>query len=180
MTVTTLGEAWKLGWRLRVRCLVTGPKPKSRDREAVFCDTSAKLDMKTLVWTSGEGIPLEKLQGLFRCPKCGSHKRSPLRSTYPTSLTLEPRSEDATISVARPRFANLALASDALRFRHLFLLTFQGQRAGSNPRPQPSKPSLRRLASTSLPDVGEILFLDSFQLCGARKEPKSRRGSLSH
>jgi hypothetical protein len=71
MPVETLGEAWKLGWRVRVRCLVTGRKPKTRDREAIFCDTSTELDMKTLVWTRGATMPLERLQALFRCPRCG-------------------------------------------------------------------------------------------------------------
>lgn len=74
MTVNTLGDAWRLGWRIRVRCLVIGRKPKTRDREAIFCDTTTELDMKTLVWTRGEAMPLDRLQSLFRCPKCGSRK----------------------------------------------------------------------------------------------------------
>ena len=74
MTVETLGGAWKLGWRVRVRCLLIGRKPKTHDREAVFCDASTELNMKTLVWTSGEAMPLERFQGLFRCPNCGSRK----------------------------------------------------------------------------------------------------------
>jgi hypothetical protein len=74
MGVQTLGEAWKLGWRVRVRCLVIGRKPKTLDREAIFCDTSCELDMKTLVWTRGENMPLDRLQSLLRCPKCGSRK----------------------------------------------------------------------------------------------------------
>jgi hypothetical protein len=49
MAIETLGEAWKLGWRVHVRCLVIGRKPKTRDREAIFCDTAADLDMATLV-----------------------------------------------------------------------------------------------------------------------------------
>jgi len=69
------GQAWRLGWRVRARCLLVGHKPKTRDRTSVWCDTSAELDMKTLVWwTRGDAMPLERLQGLFRCPKCGSRK----------------------------------------------------------------------------------------------------------
>ncbi len=68
----TLGEAWKLGWRVRVRCLLVGRKPKTRDRKSIWCDTTTELDMKTLVWTRGEAMPLDNLSGLFRCPKCGN------------------------------------------------------------------------------------------------------------
>jgi hypothetical protein len=74
MGVDTLGEAWKLGWRVRVRCFLVGCKPKTTDRTTVWCDTSMELDMTTLVWTRGENMPLERLQGLFRCQKCGSRK----------------------------------------------------------------------------------------------------------
>src|SRR5258707_13930224 len=74
MPITTLGEAWRLGWRIRVRCLLVGRKPKTRDRTAVFCDTTTELDMNTLVWTRGEAMPLDRLSTLFRCPKCGSPK----------------------------------------------------------------------------------------------------------
>jgi hypothetical protein len=72
MGVNTLGEAWRLGWRVRVRCLLVGRKPKTRDRNSVWCDTTTELDMKTLVWTRGEAMPLDNLGRLFRCPKCGN------------------------------------------------------------------------------------------------------------
>jgi hypothetical protein len=72
MSVETLGEAWKLGWRLRVRSLLVGRKAKTRDRKTIWCDTTMELDMKTLVWTRGEAMPLDRLPSLFRCPKCGS------------------------------------------------------------------------------------------------------------
>jgi hypothetical protein len=75
MPPQTLGEAWKLGWRVRVRCLVTGTPPKSRrDRVAIYCDASADLDMKTLVWTRGEAMPLDKLAGRLKCPRCGNRR----------------------------------------------------------------------------------------------------------
>jgi hypothetical protein len=57
---------------VRVRCLLIGRKPKSRDRKTVWCDTTIELDMKTLVWTRGDAMPLDRLQRLFRCPRCGS------------------------------------------------------------------------------------------------------------
>jgi hypothetical protein len=36
------------------------------------CDTTTELDMKALVWTPGEALPLDRLPRLFRCPKCGN------------------------------------------------------------------------------------------------------------
>jgi hypothetical protein len=72
MGVNTLGEAWKLVWRIRVRCLLVGRKPKTRDRKSIWCDTTTELDMKTPVWTRGEALPLDRLPALFRCPKCGN------------------------------------------------------------------------------------------------------------
>ena len=54
LPVHTFGEARKLGWRVCVRCLLVGDAPKSRhDRKAIFCETSAELEMKTLVWRKG-------------------------------------------------------------------------------------------------------------------------------
>jgi hypothetical protein len=58
LPVTTLGEAWKLGWRVRVRCLWLAPGAKSSPgRLPIQCETTAELDMKTLVWTRGERFP---------------------------------------------------------------------------------------------------------------------------
>jgi len=30
--------------------------------------------LHTLVWTRGQGMPLDRLQGLFCCPRCGGRK----------------------------------------------------------------------------------------------------------
>src|ERR1700693_3445213 len=55
-----LGEAWKLGWRIRVRCLLAADNPHSRNKRiTIACNTSAELDLKTLVWTRGEAFPLD-------------------------------------------------------------------------------------------------------------------------
>src|SRR5687767_6785488 len=69
MAVATLGEAWKLGWRVRARCYWLGPN-KSGKRSSIWCDTTVELDMKTLIWTRGENFPLELLSQRLRCPKC--------------------------------------------------------------------------------------------------------------
>jgi hypothetical protein len=48
-----------------------GDNPKTGHRnKIVLCDTTAELDIKTLVWTRGESMPLE-LKQRMRCPKCG-------------------------------------------------------------------------------------------------------------
>jgi hypothetical protein len=72
MTVQTLGQAYLLGWRATASCICSGPNPKSRHgRTRTECDTTAELDMKTLVWTRGANFPLELLESRLRCPRCG-------------------------------------------------------------------------------------------------------------
>jgi hypothetical protein len=71
--VKTLGEAWKLGWRVRARCVVaTTAGHTHQKRYTLVCETSADLDMKSLVWTRGEAFPLDQLASRLRCPRCGS------------------------------------------------------------------------------------------------------------
>ena len=43
-------------------------------RRTIGFDTSADLDMKTLVWTRREAFPLKLLESRMRCPRCGSRK----------------------------------------------------------------------------------------------------------
>ena len=69
--VRTLKDAWYAGWRIKVRCFVVGPHHKIGHRPHVHCDTTAELDVKSLVWTRGN-IPLDDLQRKMRCPKCGN------------------------------------------------------------------------------------------------------------
>ena len=74
MTVETLGEAFRLGWRCTVHCHWTVDAKRPRHRAAVRCDTTEELDVKTLMWTRGERFPLEMLASRLRCPKCGQEK----------------------------------------------------------------------------------------------------------
>src|ERR1700722_644835 len=75
MAVLTLGEAWKLGWRVRARCLWGGPDPHSRhNRISIECDTTVRLDMETLVWTRGHKFPLDQLSSRLKRPKCGERR----------------------------------------------------------------------------------------------------------
>ena len=73
MSVHTLGEAWKLGWRVHARCYWSGPS-KSGRRAMPYCDTTVELDMHTLVWTRGEAFPLDQLASRLKCPNCGLMK----------------------------------------------------------------------------------------------------------
>jgi hypothetical protein len=73
MRIETLGEAWKFGWRVRVRCLLAAENPHSRNRRyTIECNPTADLDMKTLVWTRGEGFPPAQLASRLKCPRCGN------------------------------------------------------------------------------------------------------------
>jgi hypothetical protein len=70
--VETLGEAYRLGWRAQACCIWSGPNPKSRHhRLRIECNTTADLDMKTLIWTRGARFPLKLLESRPRCPSCG-------------------------------------------------------------------------------------------------------------
>ena len=72
LMVETLGEAYRLGWRATACCIWSGSNPKSRHgRVRTECDTTAELDMKTLIWTRGANFPLKLLESRLRCPNCG-------------------------------------------------------------------------------------------------------------
>jgi hypothetical protein len=70
MSIETLGEAYRLGWRVRVRCIrgiVDAPVSLRK------CEYKAELDMQTLVWAKGRGFPLGRLGSRLMCPQCGSN-----------------------------------------------------------------------------------------------------------
>jgi hypothetical protein len=87
MVVTTLGEAFRLGWRVKAHCLLFGPMPKSSHGRTNVCRTTVKLDMQTLVWTRGEAFPLDLLDSRLRCPRCGGRR---------IQVVFEPPSSQAT------------------------------------------------------------------------------------
>jgi hypothetical protein len=69
----TIGEVWKLGWRVTARCIWSAPGRKTKEgRTQIQCDTTTELDMKTLVWTRGDMFPLDQLENRLKCPNCGS------------------------------------------------------------------------------------------------------------
>jgi DNA-directed RNA polymerase subunit RPC12/RpoP len=71
VTIETLGEAWRLGWRVRVRCAWGKHDGMKTIRACIF---KAELDMETLVCTRGRDFPLSWLQERLRCPRCGSRR----------------------------------------------------------------------------------------------------------
>jgi hypothetical protein len=73
MTVETLGEAWKLGWRCTAHCLWFGPS-KGTERLTPWCGTKVELEMTTLVWTRGVLFPLARLSEVLKCPRCSERK----------------------------------------------------------------------------------------------------------
>lgn len=73
MTVETIGEAYRLGWRIKVRCAFGTRDGMKSIRE---CMTRADLDLKTLVWTRGDTFPIAQLGSRLKCPDCGSRRVS--------------------------------------------------------------------------------------------------------
>jgi len=69
--VSTLGEAWDAGWRIRVRCAWGKRDGMKSIRE---CVESAELDMNSLVWTRGRDMPLTHIAERLKCPRCGSRR----------------------------------------------------------------------------------------------------------
>jgi hypothetical protein len=55
MSIETLGEAYRLSWRVRARCLRGTVETPTRLQR---CDYQAELDMQTLVWAKGLRFPL--------------------------------------------------------------------------------------------------------------------------
>jgi hypothetical protein len=67
--VETLGEAYRLSWRVRARCIHgTIETPVRLQR----CEYTAELDMQTLVWAKGLRFPLGRLGSRLMCPRCGT------------------------------------------------------------------------------------------------------------
>lgn len=71
MGVETIGEAYRLGWRIHVRCAWGRQEAMKRVRE---CLGRAELDLHTLVWTRGADFPIGSLESRLKCPLCGSRR----------------------------------------------------------------------------------------------------------
>lgn len=71
MSIETLGEAYRAGWSIKVRC--AWGKGHSM-KKVCECVSLGNLDMKTLVWTRGADFPLARLESRLKCPRCGSRR----------------------------------------------------------------------------------------------------------
>ena len=71
MAVATIGEALRLGWRIRVRC-AWGKRDAGKSRRE--CVVGDELDLATLDWTRGADFPIARLESRMKCPHCGSRR----------------------------------------------------------------------------------------------------------
>jgi hypothetical protein len=71
MSIETLGEAYRAGWKVKARCAWGKRDGMKSIRE---CIARIDLDMPTLVWTRGDGFPLARLESHLKCPTYGSRK----------------------------------------------------------------------------------------------------------
>ena len=69
--ISILGQAYEAGWRVNIRC---NHGPMRGMKRTAPCHDSAELDVETLLWTRGEGFPLEKLGSRLKCPTCWSRR----------------------------------------------------------------------------------------------------------
>lgn len=69
--IETIGEAWSLRWRIRMRCAHGKRDGMKSIRECLYkCD----LDLETLVCTRGAAMPLGQLAERLKCLRCGSRR----------------------------------------------------------------------------------------------------------
>jgi hypothetical protein len=71
MSIETLGDAFRAGWKVKARCAWGKHDGMKSIRE---CIARIDLDMPTLAWARGDGFPLARLESRLKCPTCGSRK----------------------------------------------------------------------------------------------------------
>jgi hypothetical protein len=71
VTVATLDEAFRAGWRITARCARERREAMKSARE---CHESWQLDLVTLRWTRGGAFPVDLLPSRLKCPRCGSRQ----------------------------------------------------------------------------------------------------------
>ena len=69
--IVTLGQAYEAGWTVEARCSHGKMRGMKSSPE---CLERAELDLETLVWTRGEGFPLQDLWSRLKCPHCWSRR----------------------------------------------------------------------------------------------------------
>ncbi len=95
MSVETLGEAFRLGWKVTARC-----SQGKRDgmRSIPECINRYELDMATLLWTRGPNFPLSRLAERMMCTRCGSRQ-------VPILFDAPRHSDSIRIAVLRGQYA---------------------------------------------------------------------------
>ncbi len=83
-----LGEAYRLIWRVRARCLRGTVETPTRLQR---CDFQAELDMQTLVWVNGLRFPPGRLGSRLMCPRCGSTDVNVIFEPPPTAIRVAAR-----------------------------------------------------------------------------------------
>jgi hypothetical protein len=105
MAVETLGDAWRLGWKLTARCAFGNRDGMKSIRECIY---RAPLDMQTLVWTRGPIFPLSRLESRLMCPECGSRRVSVLFNVPKVPMAAG-EARDGTIGRVQPAPATVTM-----------------------------------------------------------------------
>jgi hypothetical protein len=74
MTVATIGEALRLGWRIRVRC-AWGKRDGMKSRRE--CVANEEFDLAALVWTRRADFPIARLESRMEMPALRLSARGP-------------------------------------------------------------------------------------------------------
>lgn len=69
--IETLGQAYEAGWQISARC-AHGKMRGMKSRPE--CHSHVELDMDTLLWTRGQGFPIDRLASRLKCPNCWSRR----------------------------------------------------------------------------------------------------------
>jgi hypothetical protein len=77
MSIETLGEAYRLSWRVRALC--------------VRGTIESPVKMQTLVWAKGLRFPLGRLGSRLMCPRCGSRDVNVIFEPPPTAVRVASR-----------------------------------------------------------------------------------------
>src|ERR1700688_2914857 len=88
MSIETLGEAYRLSWRARARCIRGTVETPVRLQRREY---TAELDMQTLVWAKGLRFPIGRLGSRLMCPRCGSTDVTVIFEPPPMALRIAAR-----------------------------------------------------------------------------------------
>lgn len=90
MSISTLGEAYRAHWKVHVSC--------------DGCDLRERVDMRALLWTRGNDMPLAMLSERLKCPRCGNRK---IQVAYSAPTNHTPATADLVATAGRYRIEQL-------------------------------------------------------------------------